>query len=521
MRSLHISTRRALQSLVAAGSAVLLTAGVTSGAVQARGAGARTATGQGPVAAAAWEPCPFPRSPAELECATVAVPVDYANPDGAMTSVTVDRLPARKPAERVGNLYFNPGGPGGSGSAILYFESLGAELFTAAVRDRFDLIGLDPRGVGLSNALRCDPAVVNRRVTSFPQTKAQFRRLVARNRDLATSCAQLSGPLVRHVDTKSAARDINRVRRALGDDRINYLGLSYGVQLGTQYAELFPSGVRTMALDGVLVHSLSPVQLFADEASSVESTLNRFFAWCGRDASCALHGRNVARLFDRLVARADRTPIPAPGCADGHCRRTVTGEDIRFHAEDLLLFKQPIPRIAPEGWNSLALALRAAAAGDATALSSPRALSPADDGASGAPLAIECLDWPNQVRTLADLKRFKLLGESIAPHLGGASQAWTILVGCVGRTAPVVNPPHRTRVTGTRRLLLVSSTHDPSTPYVWAQQLASEIRRSVLLTRKGDGHTSYLTHGPSRTRDAIDRYLITGRTPPPNTVFHN
>jgi hypothetical protein len=107
MRSLHISTRRALQGLVATGSAVLLTAGVTSGAVQARGTAARTVTAQGPVAAATWEPCPFPGSPAELECATVVVPVDYADPDGAMTSVTVDRLPARRPAERVANLYFN------------------------------------------------------------------------------------------------------------------------------------------------------------------------------------------------------------------------------------------------------------------------------------------------------------------------------------------------------------------------------------------------------------------------------
>jgi pimeloyl-ACP methyl ester carboxylesterase len=521
MRSVRISTRRALQGLVAAGSAVLLTAGVTSGAVHAQGTRDRTAPTEPPVAAATWKPCPFPGSPAELECATVAVPIDYADPDGAMTSVTVDRLKARKPAERVGNLYFNPGGPGGSGSGIVYFESMGAELFTAAVRDRFDLIGLDPRGVGLSNALQCDPAVVNRRVTFFPQTEAQFRRLVARNRDLATSCEQLSGPLARHIDTKSAARDIDRVRRALGDDRINYLGLSYGVQLGTQYAELFPSHIRTMALDGVLVHSLSPVQLFADEAGSYEATLNRFFSWCGRDASCALHGRNVARLFDRLVARADRTPIPARGCTDGHCRRTVTGEDIRFHAEELLLFKEPIPLVAPEGWNALALALRAAAAGDATALSTPLARSRADDGASGAPLAIECLDWPNLVRSLSDVKRLQLLGETVAPHGGGASQAWTFLVGCVGRTAPVVNPPHPTRVTGTPRLLLVNSTHDPSTPYVWAQQLASEVRRSVLLTRKGDGHTSYLVHGPSRTRDAIDGYLVTGRTPPPNTVFHN
>ena len=139
--------------------------------------------------------------------------------------------------------------------------------------------------------------------------------------------------------------------------------------------------------------------------------------------------------------------------------------------------------MAPEGWTALALALRAAAAGDATALSTPLARSRADDGASGAPLAIECLDWPNLVRSLSDVKRLQLLGETVAPHGGGASQAWTVLVGCVGRTAPVVNPPHPTRVTGTPRLLLVNSTHDPSTPYVWAQQLASEVRRSVLRSR--------------------------------------
>ena len=116
-----------------------------------------------------------------------------------------------------------------------------------------------------------------------------------------------------------------------------------------------------------------------------------------------MHGRNVARLFDRLVARADRTPIPAPGCGDGHCRARVTGTDIRFQAQGQLLFKKPIPLIAPDGWNALALSLKAAAAGDATALSPALARSPADDNANGAPLAIECLDWPDPVHSLVDL----------------------------------------------------------------------------------------------------------------------
>jgi pimeloyl-ACP methyl ester carboxylesterase len=449
------------------------------------------------------------------------VPVDYAHPHGAQTTVTFDRLKARDPAHRVGNLLFDPGGPGGSGVGIVYFESLGVHIFSAGVRDRFDVIGLDPRGVGLSNAVQCEPAVLNRRAPAFPTTQVGFRKLVAHNRAVAGSCAKLTGPLLRHVDTASAARDMDRVRRALGDRKLNYLGLSYGVQLGTQYAELFPKHIRTMALDGALGHSLSPVSLFADEAASYESTLNRFFTWCHRTTSCALHGHNVARLFDRLVARANRTPIPAPGCADGHCRPRVTGTDIRFDAQDQLLFKKPIPAIAPDGWNALALSLKAAAAGDATALSPSLALSPADDNANGAPLAIECLDWRDPVHNLADLKQLHLLGKTLAPHLAGASQSWTILAGCIGRPAPVVNPPHPTHVVGTPPLLIVNATHDPSTPYVWAQQLASEVRSSVLLTRAGDGHTSYLAHGVSHTRDAIDRYLISGHTPAPNTVFRN
>jgi pimeloyl-ACP methyl ester carboxylesterase len=468
-----------------------------------------------------WGPCPFPDSPATLDCATIAVPLDYARPNGAKTSITVDRLKATGHPSRTRSLVFDPGGPGGSGTGIVYFESVGAHLFSAGVRRHFDLIGLDPRGIGLSNQLRCNPALLNDHVSLFPETRVGFRRLVAHNHALGRSCRRLSGPLFGHMDTVSAARDMEAVREALGQGGLNYLGLSYGSQLGTTYAELYPARIRRMALDGALVHSLPPITLFEDEESSYASSLHRFFRWCDRAPRCALHGRNVARLFDRLVAVADRAPIPAPECGANACRRRVSGEDIRFEAQGLLAFKRPIPLAAPGGWNDLAIALRQAAAGDASRLSAPRASSPADDALNGGALAIECLDWPTPVHNYRDFKRLQLLGRTTSPRLGGASQSWTIIAGCIGWPAQVVDPPHPVTVAGTRPILIVNATHDVETPYVWAEQLASDVRSSVLLTRAGDGHTSYLADGRSRTRDAIDRYLVSGKTPPPNTVYSN
>ena len=482
------------------------------------------ATLTAPTAAAAapsltWTACPYPDSPAELQCATIAVPVDYAHPHGPTATVTVDRLPATG-AHPIGSLFFDPGGPGGSGTQIVYGESFGAGLFSAATREHFDLIGVDPRGVGLSSPVRCDPALLNRAVPVFPRTEAEFRQVVARNQALGRSCRQLTGPLLEHVDTVSAARDLELLRRALGQGKLNYLGLSYGSQLGATYAELYPDRIRTLALDGALDHSLSGVTLFKDESHAYEDSLNRFFAWCAQSTSCALFGRDVPRLFDRLVAAADHAPIPAPTCVQtGSCRPSVTGADIRLAAQNLLLFPNPIPFIAPEGRNALALALQHTEAGDAFEFSPLVATGTHDSEANGSPIAIECLDWPTPVRTFADLRRLQRLGRSVAPRLGGASQSWTILTGCIGWPAPVVNPPQPIVVRHAPSILITNATHDPSTAYPWARQLHRDLPSSTLVTRAGDGHTSYLAHGPSHTRDAIDNYLATRRTPPPGTVY--
>jgi len=501
----HALTGRSLTRKAGAiGTAVLVTAALTTPIATAA---------DNPPSSLNWTACPFPHSPAELQCASIQVPVDYAHAHGSRTTVTVDRLRAGG-AHPVGSLFFDPGGPGGSGTQAVYAESLGANLFSAATRERFDLIGLDPRGVGLSSPVRCDPTLLNRQVSLFPKDQAEFDRLVARNKALGRSCRQLTGPLLDHVDTVSDARDLEALRQALGAGKLNYLGLSYGSMLGATYAQLFPDRIRTLALDGALDHSMSPATVFQDESHAYEDSLNRFVDWCARTTSCALHGTDVGRLFDTLARAADHTPIPAPTCATaGDCRSSVTGEDIRFNTQGLLLF--------PSRRDDLARALHQAGPGDASAFAQPVAAGPSDDNANGSQIAIECLDWSTSIRTLTDLRHLQRLGQAVAPELGGASQSWTVLTGCIGWPAPVANPPQPIRVRHTPTILITNATHDPSTAYPFALRLHRDLPASVLVTREGDGHTSYLAHGTSHTRDAIDNYLATGRTPPPDTVYDN
>jgi pimeloyl-ACP methyl ester carboxylesterase len=462
-----------------------------------------------------WHSCGR-QLPATLQCGELAVPLDYRHPRGAQIRLGFNRLRAQDRAHRVGSLIVNPGGPGGAGTEVVAAEAQGARLWNPALHQRFDLIGMDPRGVGTSTPVRCDPAVYNRPVSLFPRTAAAFRRLAGYAHDLEQSCRTRTGPLLRHVDTLSVARDMEALRRALGDGKLNFLGLSYGAEIGTLYAERYPKRIRAMALDGILDHSISTEALFADDAAAYEDTFNRFAAWCAQTAECALHGRDVTSLFDGLTQRADQQPIPAPRCTATTCRSPVTGDDIRLGAYNLLLFKSPIPAIGHPGWNGLAQALAAADAGDAGALATLRATSSRDGVFAG--LAVNCIDYPPLVRGRNDLEAVTLLARALAPHTQGAGEAWPALIGCMRWPSSLPNPPHRAEIHGAPPILLVNATHDPSTPYRWAHDVLGQVPRAVLLTRDGDGHTSSLVY-PSRTNDAVARYLITRRTPPPNTVL--
>jgi pimeloyl-ACP methyl ester carboxylesterase len=454
--------------------------------------------------------------PASLQCGELRVPLDYSHPRGAKITLGFNRLRARDRAHRVGSLILNPGGPGGPGSAVVAIEAAGRHLWHPALHERFDLIGMDPRGTGRSTPVECDPAVFNRPVSLFPSTAAEFGKLAVWARALGQSCLKRTGPLLGHVDTASVARDMERLRQALGEGKLNFLGLSYGAHLGAAYAELYPKRIRAMALDGIANHSTSINTLFSDAATAYENALNRFAAWCAQTATCELHGQDVLAMFDTIVRQADERPIPAPECADGSCHPTVTGAEIRHNAFDLLMVKDGIPALGVASWNDFASALARAAQGDASRFSSHFAAGPRGD--PFATLAINCSDYPREVTTYEDFAATALLGRALAPRTQGESEAWLGILGCMRWPVPVANPPHTVAVRSAPPILLVSSTHDPSTSYVWANELRNQIAGAVLLTRDGDGHTtSWL--GGGRTRDAIVRYLITRKTPPPSTVY--
>jgi pimeloyl-ACP methyl ester carboxylesterase len=462
-----------------------------------------------------WHGC-GPEFPSSVQCGKLSVPLDYSHPHGAKITLGFNRLRAQDTAHRVGSLIVNPGGPGGAGSATVALEAAGAHLWHPALHERFDLIGMDPRGTGLSTPIRCDPAVYNRPVSLFPHTEAQFDQLTAWAGAFGKSCLRRTGPLLGHVDTGSAAHDMERLRRALGDGKLNFLGLSYGSHLGSIYAERYPKRIRAMALDGIANHSTSTSTLFSDTAAAYEDTFNRFAAGCAQTSTCPLRGRDVAAMFDSLVANADQQPIPAPECADGSCRPTVTGGELRMNLFNLLLAKDGLPALNLKSWDEAAGALLRAEQGDASEFSLHLPQSSQDDPFAG--LAINCIDYPRTVTTYDDFVAKARLGRVLAPHTQGASEAWLGILGCIRWPVPLARPHHTVTVRGAPPILLVASTHDPSTPYVFAHEMRDHIAGSVLLTRDGDGHTSSW-RSSGRARDAIAHYLITKQTPPPNTVY--
>jgi hypothetical protein len=200
--------------------------------------------------------------------------------------------------------------------------------------------------------------------------------------------------------------------------------------------------------------------------------------------------------------------MPVPGAA-----RPVTGEDIRLNTEQYLLFKTPNVFRPVSGWVTLGNAIRATLAGDASAFATPPPQGPNDS--SYAALSVICQDYPNDVRDFAEMQRRMQLGRYLAPHLQGATEVWS-LIRCLGWPVPAANPPRSLDVRGVPPVLVVNATHDASTPYTWAHNVAAQIRGSVVFTRLGDGHTSYVV-SPC-TRSVVDRYLVDRAVPAPDQV---
>jgi pimeloyl-ACP methyl ester carboxylesterase len=441
----------------------------------------------------AWKPCSGAQP---IECSTLSVPLDWSRPRGAEISLALARLRATGPGRKLGTVLFNCGGPG---CASAQFMKGAPGIFTPRLRQRFDIVGFDPRDTGQSTPVRCGLPAVDLSIPSFPRRKSDYLRLLRFNHALARSCQRLSGAYLMHVGAVDVVRDMEGIRQALRDGKLNWLGFSYGTMLGAEYAERYPHRIRAMVLDGALDRSLSEPVMLADEARAAEDEFSRWATWCTTSAQCALHGGPVLALWSGLIASANRSPIPAPGAPPG--ARGVTGTDIQGAADgSFLLFKYRNAASPDADWSALGKVV--ADALRRIVPSAPNVPQPPMSGGG----AIQCLDWPVQARGYSGFAARLALARRIAPLLGGDVQTMRIISECVGWPRPRANPRHDLHIKGASPILIVNANYDPSTAYPWALNLHAQIPRSVLLTRIGDGHTSYFTSRCAQR--AIDRYLI-------------
>ena len=248
-----------------------------------------------------WAPCD---EQIELigttECATLVVPRDYDDPDGTQIDIAVARLDTAADDDQIGSLVFNPGGPGGSGIEFLTQASI---VIPPEVQQRFDLVAFDPRGVGASSAIECDFPIDDNIRLLAEGDDAGWADLVADAEGFVDRCTPESRALFPFVGTNNAARDLDRLREALGDDGLSYVGYSYGTRLGATYAELFPENIRALVLDGAVKPTTDEAALNAEQASGFDRALESFAAACDADEDCLL--REFGPTLEVIAGLAD------------------------------------------------------------------------------------------------------------------------------------------------------------------------------------------------------------------------
>ena len=434
-----------------------------------------------------WEDC------GSADCGTLEVPVDYDDPAGDTLTLSLARVPAGSEDDRIGALFVNPGGPGGTASD---FAISMAAVLPAALTDRFDIVGVDPRGLGASE-ISCEGDVhdlygVDYSVDSPDDTAA----VLAVNQDYVDGCEQNVGDLLSHLGTADVARDFDAVRAAMGDDQLNYLGFSYGTAIGQQLVELFPERVRAMIIDGVVELGPTGIESAVGQAAGFETALRSFADDCNADDSCPI-GPDAIGAIEELQARAEAAPIPADPRDLGPAEMS-SGLTLPLYSESL--------------WPDLADAVAEGLAGDGTGM-----VELADDYLSIADFdvyyAVNCLDWewPEDPQELLDAG---VAAASESPHFGASvvneyvsCAMWPVEDRPMGVVTAPDAPP----------ILVVSTTNDPATPYEAGVRTAERLASGVLLTYEGDGHT-VVGNGVPCVDDIAVAYLVDLEVPEDGTT---
>lgn len=425
-----------------------------------------------------WAACP---AAVDAECAELEVPVDYEDPDGETLSLSITRIPAS--GDRIGPLFVNPGGPGGEAGE---FASFMASDLPSEITEHFDIIGMDPRGTGAS-AIDCgmdfaelygvDPTI------DSPEDKDALLDISA---EYVEDCESQAGDLLAHLGTRDVARDMDAVRAAMGDEQLNYLGVSYGTSIGLVYAELFPERIRSMIIDGVVDVGSPGVEQATFQASGFERALQSFADDCDARSSCVLAPDTMGAIED-LIAEVEQEPIPASPRDLGP-------------GELSLALAQPLYNQAY--WPQFELAIDAALDGDGSGL-----VALADDylafGGFDVYFAVNCLDseWPR------DTDEFLADGAEAAqeaPHFGEA-----IVNDYIRCATWPVEPDPLSPVTAPEAppIMVVSTTNDPATPYEAGVDAAERLENGALLTFEGEGHGA-VPQGGSCVDEAVTAYIL-------------
>ena len=447
-----------------------------------------------------WSDC------GDNQCARLTVPIDYSNPGGDTLKLAVLKVPAKDSSRRIGSLVVNPGGPGGSGVA---YASAADVIVTAPVRAAYDIVGFDPRGVGSSSPIKC---LNDRELDSFmgtdptPDNPTEEQHLADVAKGFADKCLANGGPLLGHVSTIEAAKDMDVLRAALGEAKLDYLGKSYGTFLGATYADLFPTKVGKFVLDGAIDPNLTSSQVNEGQAVGFETETRAYVQDCVRRGGCPL-GSSVDSGMQRLrdfLKSLDSKPLPL---SDPYVKQLTEGWGSLGIA--VAMYDQG-------RWGQLTDALRRAFAGDAgplMGLADAYAYRSNQGAYSGNLMqviyAINCLDRSDS----KDLTHYESQARSLTAKAPtwGPFLAWST-VPCGYWPVTANNAPKKITAAGSGPIVVVGTTRDPATPYTWAQGLASELENGHLITFNGDGHTAY-TRSNSCVDNAVDAYLLNGAVP--------
>ncbi|MCR3750383.1 alpha/beta hydrolase [Lentzea californiensis] len=424
-----------------------------------------------PARPVAWAPCP---DNPDGECGTLNVPLDWKKPWGRRIDLAIARHRATDPARRLGVLVVDPGGPGGSAAEFAL-----SGLFSPEVRARFDIVGIDQRGTGGSLAIRCADLMPGGPST-HPRDEAGFTALLRHNQNVLAQCRERSGPIFDHADGAGVAQDMDAARRALGEKKISYFGLSYGTTFGQVYAERFGRNLRAMVLDSVVDHSVDLARFVGDRAAASDDAFREFEKWCAGTTSCVLHGQDVRAAWEAALVRADGEPGGRQRLLDD-MYFALRGPEWEY-AADLITGRT---------------GLRA------------QAFEPNYESVR---LASVCQDFSLRIRNFREYERLRAEELRRAPIMRGSFLGHDEATACIGVPGPPANPPHRLDISDAPKILVVNAKHDPTTPHAWAVDIRRQApRNTALLTYEGWGHIAYPRS--ACTRGGVDDYLIDLKVP--------